>query len=273
MKGSRRSREPVPPRDDLIVVQEGTGYATILFNRPEVMNAITARMWEELSRVVKDLGAEPSVHVLIFCGVGGKAFAAGADISELLTFATSGKAPVYYHLLEEALEAIASCPLPTIAMIDGYALGGGFEVALACDLRVASTRSRLGIPAAKLGAAVDPGSLLRLMSLVGPGHAKELLFTGRPIEATRAFEIGLVNHVVPPEALERTVLEITEAIARNAPRTVKTLKGLLSKLAGPFTSGLRREAKAFFITCFESLDFREGVEAFLEKRPPRFTGR
>ena len=273
MKGSGRSRRHVSPNGGPLLVQEGTGYATILFNRPEVMNAITSRMWEELPQVVKDLAARPSVHVLIFRGVGGEAFAAGADISELSAFADLKKAKVYYRLLEEALEAIASCPLPTIAMIDGYALGGGFEVALACDIRVASTRSRLGIPAAKLGAAVDLQSLVRLMSLVGPAHAKELLFTGRPVEAKRAFEIGLLNHVVPPKALERVVLEITEAIARNAPLTVRASKVLLSKQAGLFASGLRQEAEAFFIACFESLDFREGVEAFLAKRSPRFTGR
>lgn len=265
--------QSAPSKDGPILIEEGAFFAKVIFHRPEVRNAINVEMWGQLPGIMKDLISRPSVKVVIFTGSGGKAFASGADISELGSFTDPEKARAYYGLLEEALDQIDACPLPTIAMIDGYALGGGFEVALACDLRVASTRSALGVPAARIGAAVDLKSLIRLVRLVGPASAKELLFTGKPMDAQKAFRIGLVNEVVDPEALEAFVLKLAQGIAENAPLSVATSKRIINKLSDLLSPTLLEEATALFISCFESKDFCEGVQAFLEKRKPRFIGR
>lgn len=256
-----------------ILVERADSAAQVIFNRPEVRNAINAKMWGALPRLLAELGRDRAVRVVVFAGAGDKAFAAGADIGELRSFANAARARQYERLVQGALEAIVACPVPTIAMIQGFAMGGGCHVAVACDLRIAAEDAQLGIPAARIGAGINPRVAQRLVALVGPAVAKEMLFTGTPLDARRAFAVGLVNHVVPGGALERFTSDLARQIAENAPLTVRGVKRSVNWAA--LEAGRRppRPIESLFVSCFASRDFREGIEAFIEKRPARFLGR
>jgi len=256
-----------------ILIEESESYARIIFNRPHVRNAITTRMWEELPKLVRRLQRQPGVRSLVLSGAGGKAFASGADISELPGFTDPKAAHAFERLVVRALDSLVRCPLPVVAMIQGYAMGGGCHIAAACDLRIAGESAQLGIPAAKLGAAVNPGAAARLVSLVGPAVAKEILFSGQPVDARRALLVGLVNHVVPDAELEGFTLALVRQLAVNAPLTIRSAKQAVNWIA---IEGHRRPPRAIqqqFVKAFSSRDFKEGLDAFLARRPPKFQGR
>ena len=256
-----------------ILVEQSDTYARVVFNRPHLRNAISARMWEDLPKLIRRLQGQRGVHAIVLSGAGGKAFAAGADLGELPHYAEPKAARVYEALVVRALDSLVRCPLPVIAMIRGYAVGGGCHIATSCDLRIAGESAQLGIPAAKLGAAVNPATTARLVSLVGPAVAKEMLFGGHSLDAARALRVGLVNHVVPDAKLESFTLALVHEIGVNAPLTIRHAKQAVNWVA---VEGHRRPPRTIqehFVQGFSSRDFKEGLAAFLARRPPTFIGR
>lgn len=237
-------------------------------------NAMTMGMWSELERAIADLLADDNIRVVIVTGRGGQAFCAGGDISEFATLRTAGDMAASYDAAGSAgLIALKSCPKPTIAMIEGYCLGGGLAIALQCDLRIAASNARLGIPAAKRGIAYDYAGVKQLVDLVGPSKAKHILFTARQFDSTQALAMGLVDETVAQDALQQTVLCRAHEIADNAPLSVRAAKMMVATAtADPDERDLALCAAAQ-AECLASQDYKEASLSFIEKRHPNFTGR
>jgi len=258
--------------DELQVAARGS-VATLVLNRPAKRNAITLEMWKALPAVLGDLASDPAIRVLVIRGAGEEAFAGGADISEFERVrrdVASGKH--YSRTVEQAELALVAYPRPTIAMIHGFCVGGGLEVVLACDLRFASRTSRFGITAARLGIVYGYASTQRLASVVGPSHARDLLFSGRLVGTEEALAMGLVNRVREPEALEPETYEYARRLADQAPLSQTGAKLMLRYALGDGEM-TASDLSACVEQAYESDDYREGVRAFLSKRPPRFHGR
>ena len=259
-------------RDDLRVVRDGA-IATLVFNRPDKRNAISVEMWQMFPEILGGLASDERVRAVVLRGAGTEAFASGADISEFARVrADTRTARVYSATVAAAEHALADFPRPTVAMVHGFCVGGGLEVALACDIRWASRAARFGITAARLGIVYSLAATRRLASVVGPSHARDLLYTGRLLDAEQARAIGLVNRVCAPEALEPETYAYARALAQHAPLSQRGAKMMLQHLLGE--GGMAEsDLDAVVERAYESDDYREGVRAFLEKRPPRFTGR
>ena len=256
---------------ETITVEKRDRVAILTINRPDKLNALNSKVHLEGVSALDELRADDSVRVLIITGAGEKSFVAGADISEF-----AGQTPVTQRNLfyEKTLfNSIDNFPKPVIAMINGFCLGGGNELALACDIRVASENARFAQPEINLGIMCGGGGTQRLPRLIGEGRAMEIILTGDMIDAQTALQFGLVNHVHPLEELEAKTMELANRIAEKAPVALQ-----LSKEAVKFASrsnldeGLRREVDLFAI-CFSTEDKQEGVSAFLEKRKPDFKGK
>lgn len=245
----------------------------IVFNNPARHNAVSLDMWEAVPVILDQFAADPALRAVVLSGAGGKAFVAGADISQFEeTRSDVLRAQLYEAKTNTAFERIASFEKPTIAMIDGYCIGGGLGIALSCDLRIAAEGSTFGIPASKLGLAYGIEGTHRLVDVVGPAYAKEVFFTARRFTHEEAWRMGLVNRVVPREALEATVKELCDTIAENAPLTVATAKRIVDeglKVVGEFNV---EACEALIERCFASQDYTEGRTAFMEKRKPQFRG-
>lgn len=238
--------------------------ATLTFNRPEAMNAINAELLTDLSAAINKVRNDQPRAVLL-TGAGGKAFVAGADVSEMANMAPN-EAQRFSEHGNVVFRALESLPMPTIAVVGGYALGGGCELALCCDIRLASTNARFGQPEVSLGITPGFGATQRLPRLVGFGIAKEMIFSGRTIDATRALAIGLVNAIFEPEQLMAAAKELAQAIAAMAPVAVSQSKMAIDSGAQTgIDQGLAIEA-AHFAACFNTNDQKEGMSAFLEKR-------
>ncbi len=258
--------------NDLHLARDGP-IATLVLDRPEKRNAITVEMWQALPRILHDLEADDDVRVVVIRGAGTEAFASGADISEFEQVRSTVKtARAYSATVEDAERALANFPRPTIALIYGVCVGGGLEVALACDFRWASRTARFGITAARLGIVYSPAATRRLASIVGPSHARDILFSGRLMDAGDALAIGLVNNVCPPEVLEAETYVYARLLAQQAPLSQRGAKLMLQDLLGEGRM-TKSDLAAIEEQAYESDDYQEGVRAFLEKRPPRFTGR
>ena len=251
---------------------EVAAVATLTVNRPDKLNALNAQVIGELEAAMDQLEADPSVRVLLVTGAGEKAFVAGADIAELArTDAASGEATSRRG--QRLLDRLEAAPFATLAVIQGFALGGGLELALACDLRLASEKAKLGLPEVTLGIIPGYGGTQRLPRVVGQGRALELILTGGMIPASKALEIGLVNRVSPPESLLEEARTLAASIAKVGPVAVRKAKWLVYYGADvSFARGCEAEAATFGILC-TSEDKAEGTTAFLEKRPAAFQGR
>ena len=254
-----------------LLVERRARVAIITINRPEKRNALNVQTREEGAAALEELRADEEVRVVIITGAGDKAFIAGADIAEFAGRTAVSQRDVMTG--RSLFTAIDSFPKPVIAMINGYCLGGGCELALACDLRVASDRASFGQPEINLGIIPGGGGTQRLTHLVGEGKAMELILTGEIINAQSALAIGLVNMVVPHEDLAAKTLELANRIAEKSPIALRLAKEAVKTAArSTLDEGLRREIDLFAL-CFSSADKDEGVRAFLEKRKPEFTGR
>jgi enoyl-CoA hydratase/carnithine racemase len=246
-------------------------FAFLTFNRPEARNAMTWAMYDALVTACDRVDADPAVRVFILRGAGGKAFVSGTDISQFQRFGTPQDAIEYEKKIGVVLGRLERVATPTIAEIDGAAAGAGCGIAAACDLRVASVDSSIGIPIARtLGNCVSTGTLARLVDLVGPARTKDMLYTGRLIPAAEALDIGLLTRVVPKASLEADVLALSREIAGHAPLTIRATKEMTRRILAA-----RRPTESdedLIEMCYMSADFKEGVTAFLAKRRPQWTG-
>lgn len=258
---------------DILTERRGTtGIVTI--DRPARRNALRHEDWGALAAAVRGLGAEPGVRAIVLRGAGEVAFASGGDIAEFATRRGTPEAAAEYHAaVAGALGALAAAEQPTIAMIHGHCLGGGCALAVACDLRVAADDARFGIPAARLNVVLGVAELRGLLATVGLAAAKEILLTGRTLDAGEALRIGLVNHVIPKADLLDATLALAERIAAGAPIALAAAKALLDRIArGDDAASLADAHADFSRRAFASPDSREGARAFIEGRPPRFSG-
>jgi enoyl-CoA hydratase len=252
--------------------EKSEGTATITINRPEVRNALNEETILEILSRLEDAKGDETIRVIVVTGAGDRAFSAGADI-KMIKDMDSPKARDVTRLGHKLCDEIEELGKPVIAAINGYALGGGLELAMACDIRIASENARLGQPEIKLGLIPGWGGTQRLPRFVGKGVAKEMIFTGKDIDAKTAERMGLVNAVVPPDQLRSVVRELAKEIADKPPISIKLAKELInSSLETSLRVGETREAEAFGIAA-STEDFREGVAAFLKKRKPKFEGR
>ncbi|MGI8566213.1 MAG: enoyl-CoA hydratase/isomerase family protein [Pyrinomonadaceae bacterium] len=245
--------------------------ALITINRPEKRNALNIQTRQEGAAVLEELREDEEVRVVVFTGAGDKAFIAGADIAEF-----AGRTAITQRDVMTArslFTAIDTFPKPVIAMVNGYCLGGGCELALACDLRIASETASFGQPEINLGIIPGGGGTQRLTRLVGEGKAMEMILTGDMVDAKTAFTLGLVNMVVPAADLEAKTMEIANRISEKSPVALRMAKEAVKTASrANLDEGLRREVDLFAL-CFSSEDKDEGVRAFLEKRKPNFKGR
>ncbi|MFI5010923.1 MAG: enoyl-CoA hydratase [Hyphomicrobiales bacterium] len=245
----------------------------MLFNNPARHNAVSVEMWQAVPDILDAFGRDEDIRVVVVAGVGGKAFISGADISEFGEKRSSREATLAYNtLVERASDRLLACGKPTIAMIEGYCIGGGLALSLCCDLRIASDNSRFGVPAAKLGLGYAYPGIKRLADIVGPSLAKEIFFTARQFDAAEALQMRLVNRVRPVAELENYVKDYAAMIGANAPLTI----GAVKLCVGEYTKepGKRDLAacQAAVERCFDSADYVEGRTAFMEKRKPVFRG-
>lgn len=256
-----------------IIYQKEQSLAILTFNRPEVRNALSFATIDEALDAVKAADADPEIRVLIVTGYGDKAFISGADINELKerdTFTEMEERSGRRRVLTRLLETMSK---PSIAAINGFATGGGLEVAMACTIRIASDNAKMGLPEINLGIMPGNGGTQRLPRIVSKGYAMEMVLTGDLIDAQQAQQIGLVNYVVPQSELMGKAKEIAAKIAAKSPLAVMVAKDAINMgINMGLSEALEYEARAFAILC-GSEDKKEGVGAFLEKRKPTFKGR
>jgi enoyl-CoA hydratase len=256
--------------EDLIYeVRDGIGRIT--FNRPQARNAMLFSMYERLAEICASLDKDKSVKVLVLTGAGDKAFASGTDISQFRAFKTPQDALDYEGRIDRVLGTLEKCRVPTIAAIAGACTGGGAGIAASCDLRVATKTARFGFPIARtLANCLSMSNISRLAALIGPARAKELIFTARLVEGPEALAAGLVHEVVEDHpALMKRVDELAKTVASHAPLTLRATKEALSRLQPRLS---REQGEDLILMCYMSQDFREGMDAFLNKRTPNFKG-
>ena len=246
----------------------------IVFDQPAKRNAINNAMWRGIPPAMQQFDADPEVRCVAFRGAGSEAFSAGADISEFEKNRSSNEAVGGYDtLLDQVLHSIQGSLKPSVAMISGYCLGGGVEIALACDLRYCSASSQFGIPAARLGLAYNVEGHKRLLETVGHARAREIMFLGRRYKAEDALAMGLVHRVLPDGELESFVSEVLKTLAENAPLSIANTKTILEEYVKSSGTADAARMRAAIERCAHSEDYKEGRRAFMEKRKPGFKGR
>ncbi len=255
----------------LLTVNDESHVATLTLNRPEVLNAIGRQLAAELLATCEALSGRDDIRAVVVTGAGERAFCAGADLKERRLLAPEERA-AHTAAIEAAAEALAALPMPTIAAVRGYALAGGAELAIACDLRVAADDATFGFPEVKIGIFPGAGGTLRLPRIIGSGAARDLLFTGRRVTAVEAFRLGLVDRLAPAESVLEAAGELAAWIAANAPLAVRAVKRALEEShATPFGDA-RRAVNALRTALDDTNDYEEGLAAFAARRSPRFTG-
>lgn len=245
----------------------------ITFDNPKRMNALNTAMWSALPSLVADAEANESVRVVMLRGSGQRAFSSGADISEFGEARTGEAAKDYDELNHAAFGAVMNCAKPTIAMVHGYCMGGGMELALCCDLRTASEGATLAIPAAKLGIGYNPRWIRPLLSALTAAQAKEVLFTGRSFSAGEAFHMGMISRLCPANELEGETQALAEMISDNAPLSVYAAKRCIDTFCRAPAKADMDALDKLVDACFESEDYIEGRTAFAQKRKPVFRGK
>jgi enoyl-CoA hydratase/carnithine racemase len=270
---------PTAPADksyaDGKILQSVTdGVGTVTFNNADKRNAMSLEMWEGFGSALAALRDDPAVRVVILTGAGDRAFVSGADISQFEKERHNAQASEEYSRRSSASRALlADFSKPIIACIQGFCIGGGLQVAMAADIRIAAEGSQFGIPAAKLGIAYGFDGLKHLVSLVGPSWARLLMFTGMRIDASEALQIGLVDRVVPASQLFEAVQDIAKTISGNAPLAIHAAKLTIAEILKDSADRDMDAIKEIGARCMDSEDFREGRRAFMDKRPPQFRGR
>lgn len=257
--------------EDELIHEIRDGVMWITFNRPQARNAMTFAMYRSLATLCAEAPTDGTIKALVIHGAGGKAFAAGTDMTQFRAFETAGDALDYEARIDAVLTAVERCPLPTIAAIHGACTGGGASIASACDLRIASARLKFGFPIARtLGNALAAANLARLSDLIGAGRVKEMIFTARLMEAEEALATGLVSEVLPDEpALMDRADELARHVGGMAPLTLRATKEAMRRNR----AAIRVDDADLIEMCYMSADFREGMEAFLGKRKPDWSGK
>jgi enoyl-CoA hydratase/carnithine racemase len=256
--------------DDLLYeFRDGIGRVT--FNRPQARNAFTFEMYERLAKICEQADDDRSIKVLVFKGAGDKAFASGTDINQFRAFTTPQHALDYESRIDRVLTKLERCRVPTIAAINGACTGGGAGIAACCDIRIGTKSVRMGFPIARtLGNCLSLSNISRLTALIGPARVKDIIFTARLVGAEEAAQVGLLSEVLEDlPALQRRADELAILIAGNAPLTLNATKQALARLQRRLT---REEGEDLILQCYMSQDFREGLDAFLNKRPPQWKG-
>ncbi len=254
-----------------IILEHEKGIATIFINRPEKLNALNKATIQELHDTLKMIDANPEVKVIILTGSGEKAFVAGADISEFAHFSAKEGAFLAAKGQELLFDFVENMKTPIIAAINGFALGGGLELAMSCHFRIASDNAKMGLPETSLGVIPGYGGTQRLAQLVGKGRAMEMIMTAGMITAEDAYRTGLVNHVVPQADLLATYMNLANRIMKNSPTAISKAIEAVNAGFKEGVNGYQTEIRTFG-ECFATQDFKEGTTAFLEKRKAEFTG-
>lgn len=243
--------------------------AHIVFDRTDAHNAMTWHMYEQLEAICERLAGEPDVRVATFRGAGGKAFVAGTDIQQFGAFKSGEDGVAYEHRIERVLAKLDGLPMPTLAIVDGWCVGGGLAIAACCDLRIAAPGARFGVPIARtLGNCLAIGNTARLVAEFGVGRAKRMLVLGDMLNVDDAIAAGFVIESAEPDQLDARAAALVDRLSRNAPITMRVTKQSVSRML----AALPLSGDDLVRECYGSRDFREGVASFTEKRPPRWTG-